>query len=225
MDIIRKMRYILDRKQKIHICFLGVLIFIGGLLETVSVSAVLPIVYVIISPEQAQENKYIRMVMEALAIDSIEGFIVPLLWTLIVMYILKNAFLLFLASEQNRFIAFNRNKLISQVLREFLNRPYEFYLDADIPTVFRLTDSDIPNVFNILMSMISLVSEAVVFALLCIVMVVTDWKLLLFLIVVFGVLSLVMIKVLKPQLSRLGEKNQAIQSRIEIGRASCRERV
>ena len=50
MDIIRKMRYILDRKQKIHICFLGVLIFIGGLLETVSVSAVLPIVYVIISP-------------------------------------------------------------------------------------------------------------------------------------------------------------------------------
>ena len=214
MDIIRKMRYILDRKQKIHICFLGVLIFIGGLLETVSVSAVLPIVYVIISPEQAQENKYIRMVMEALAIDSIEGFIVPLLWTLIVMYILKNAFLLFLASEQNRFIAFNRNKLISQVLREFLNRPYEFYLDADIPTVFRLTDSDIPNVFNILMSMISLVSEAVVFALLCIVMVVTDWKLLLFLIVVFGVLSLVMIKVLKPQLSRLGEKNQAIQSRI-----------
>ena len=75
MDIIRKMRYILDRKQKIHICFLGVLIFIGGLLETVSVSAVLPIVYVIISPEQAQENKYIRMVMEALAIDSIEGFI------------------------------------------------------------------------------------------------------------------------------------------------------
>lgn len=214
MDIIRKMRYILDRKQKIHICFLGVLIFIGGLLETVSVSAVLPIVYVIISPEQAQENKYIRMVMEALAIDSIEGFIVPLLWTLIVMYILKNAFLLFLASEQNRFIAFNRNKLISQVLREFLNRPYEFYLDADIPTVFRLTDSDIPNVFNILMSMISLVSEAVVFALLCIVMVVTDWKLLLFLIVVFGVLSLVMIKVLKPQLSRLGEENQAIQSRI-----------
>ncbi len=214
MDIIKKMRYILNRKQKLHICFLGVLIFVGGLLETLSVSAVLPIVYVIISPEQALENKYIRMVMDTLEIDSIEGFIVPLLGALIVMYILKNAFLLFLASEQNRFIAFNRNKLISQVLREFLNRPYEFYLDADIPTVFRLTDSDIPNVFNILMAMISLVSEAIVFALLCMVMVVTDWKLLLFLIIVFGILSFVILKVLKPLLSRLGEKNQSIQSRI-----------
>ena len=102
MDIIKKMRYILDRKQKIHICFLGILIFIGGLLETVSVSAVLPIVYVIISPEQAQENKYIRMAMGMFGIDRIDSFIVPLLGILIVMYILKNAFLLFLASEQNR---------------------------------------------------------------------------------------------------------------------------
>lgn len=214
MDIIKKLRYILDRRQKIHICFLGVLIFIGGLLETVSVSGVLPVVWVLIDPIKAQENKYIRLAMDTFHIENIQEFIVPLLIALIVMYTFKNAFLLFLANEQNRFIAYNRNKLISQVLREFLNRPYEFYLDADIPTVFRLTDSDIPNVFNILMALISLVSEAVVFVLLCIVMIATDWKLLLFMIVVFGILSLLMIKVLKPRLSELGIKNQTIQSRI-----------
>lgn len=214
MDMINKIRYILDRRQKLQLCFLGILIFIGGLLETVSVSGVLPVVWVIIDPDRAQKNKYMRLAMEMLGIDSIEGFIVPLLVALIVLYVLKNAFLLLLANEQNRFIAYNRNKLISQVLREFLNRPYEFYLDADIPTVFRLTDSDIPNVFNILMAMISLVSESVVFVLLCIVMVVTEWKLLLFLIVVFGILSTLILKVLKPRLSKLGEKNQVIQTRI-----------
>ena len=173
-----------------------------------------PVVWVIIDPAKAQENKYVRVLMEVLHTDSIEGFIVPLLTAMILLYTLKNAFLLLLANEQNKFIAHNRNKLISQVLREFLNRPYEFYLDADIPTVFRLTDSDIPNVFNILMAMISLVSEAVVFALLCVVMVATDWKLLVFLIVVFGCLSVLILKVMKPRLSRLGEKNLAIQSRI-----------
>lgn len=214
MDMIKKMRYILDRRQKMQICFLGMLIFVGGLLETVSVSGLLPVVWVIIDPAKAQENKYVRVLMEVLHTDSIEGFIVPLLTAMILLYTLKNAFLLLLANEQNKFIAHNRNKLISQVLREFLNRPYEFYLDADIPTVFRLTDSDIPNVFNILMAMISLVSEAVVFALLCVVMVATDWKLLVFLIVVFGALSVLILKVMKPRLSRLGEKNLAIQSRI-----------
>lgn len=214
MDMIKKMRYILDRRQKMQICFLGMLIFVGGLLETVSVSGLLPVVWVIIDPAKAQENKYVRLLMEVLHTDSIEGFIVPLLAAMILLYTLKNAFMLLLANEQNKFIAHNRNKLISQVLREFLNRPYEFYLDADIPTVFRLTDSDIPNVFNILMAMISLVSEAVVFTLLCVVMVATDWKLLVFLIVVFGCLSVLILKVMKPRLSRLGEKNLAIQSRI-----------
>lgn len=214
MDMIKKMRCILDRRQKMQICFLGMLIFVGGLLETVSVSGLLPVVWVIIDPAKAQENKYVRLLMEVLHTDSIEGFIVPLLAAMILLYTLKNAFLLLLANEQNKFIAHNRNKLISQVLREFLNRPYEFYLDADIPTVFRLTDSDIPNVFNILMAMISLVSEAVVFALLCVVMVATDWKLLVFLVVVFGCLSVLILKVMKPRLSRLGEKNLAIQSRI-----------
>lgn len=60
MDIIKKMRYVLDRKQKIQICYLGVLIFIGGILETVSVSAVLPLVWVIIDPAKAEGNKYVR---------------------------------------------------------------------------------------------------------------------------------------------------------------------
>ena len=213
-DIVKKLRYILDRKQKINICFLGVMIFIGGLLETLSVSAILPVVWVIIDPVQAQENKYMQMVMQITGIDDVSRLIVPFLGLLIVMYTLKNAFLLLLASEQNRFIAYNRNKLISQVLREFLNRPYEFYLDADIPTVFRLTDSDIPNVFNILMALISLVTEAVVFVLLCFVLIATDWKLVLFMIVVFGLMSLLMLKVIKPRMASLGAKNQAIQSRI-----------
>lgn len=214
MDIIKKMRYILDRRQKIQICLLGVLLLVSGLLETVSVSGVLPIVWVIMDPVKSQENKWVRLAMDILGIDSIEKFIVPLLAAMIVLYAVKNMILLFVVNVQSQFIAFNRNKLISQVLREFLNRPYEFYLDADIPTVFRLTDSDIPNVFNILMSMISLVSEVIVFTLLCVVMILTDWKLLLLMIVVFGMLSVVILKILRPRLTQMGTKNQALQSRI-----------
>lgn len=213
-DIIKKLRYILDRKQKIHICFLGVMILVGGLLETLNVSAILPVVYVIIDPAQAQENQYIRLVMDVIGIEDVSRLIVPFLTILMIMYILKNTFLLLLVSEQNKFISYNRNKLISQVLREFLNRPYEFYLDADIPTVFRLTDSDIPNVFNILMALISLVSEVVVFFFICLFLLVTDWKLVVFMVAIFGIMSLLLFKIIKPKMAQLGAKNQAIQSRI-----------
>ena len=34
MDIFKKLNYILDKKQKLNIGVLGIMIFIGGLLET-----------------------------------------------------------------------------------------------------------------------------------------------------------------------------------------------
>lgn len=214
MDIFKKLNYILDKKQKINIVVLAVMIFIGGILETLSISAMLPVVWVIIDAESVQQNKYCQWAMHFLHLHDMHEFIITLLVLLMIMYLLKNAYLLWLTSEQNRFISGNRNKIISQVLREFLNRPYEFYLDADIPTVFRLTDSDIPNVFSILMALISLASETVVFVLICGVLVATDWRLVLFLVIISGIVTIVMFKVLKPRLNKLGITNQAIQSRI-----------
>ena len=214
MDIFKKLNYILDKRQKINIVVLAVMIFIGGILETLSISAMLPVVWVIIDAESVQQNKYCQWAMDFLHLHDMHEFIITLLALLMIMYLLKNAYLLWLTSEQNRFISGNRNKIISQVLREFLNRPYEFYLDADIPTVFRLTDSDIPNVFSILMALISLASETVVFVLICGVLVATDWRLVLFLVIISGIVTIVMFKVLKPRLNKLGTTNQAIQSRI-----------
>ena len=214
MDIFKKLNYILDKKQKINIVVLAVMIFIGGILETLSISAMLPVVWVIIDAESVQQNKYCQWAMHFLHLHDMHEFIITLLVLLMIMYLLKNAYLLWLTSEQNRFISGNRNKIISQVLREFLNRPYEFYLDADIPTVFRLTDSDIPNVFSILMALISLASETIVFVLICGVLVATDWRLVLFLVIISGIVTIDMFKVLKPRLNKLGTTNQAIQSRI-----------
>ena len=213
MDIFKKLNYILDKKQKINIVVLAVMIFIGGILETLSISAMLPVVWVIIDAESVQQNKYCQWIMELLHIQNMQGFIIMLLVALMIMYILKNAYLLLLTSEQNRFISVNRNRLISQVLREFLNRPYEFYLDADIPTVFRLTDSDIPNVFGILMAIISLASEVVVFVLICGVLIVTDWKLVLVLIFISGIVTLVLFKVLKPKLNSLDQSGYSVKNR------------
>ena len=214
MDIIKKLRYILDRKQKIHLCVLGVMVFVGGLLECLSLSALLPVVWVIVDESVVESNKWFRLAMEILHVDSTHDFIIMLLLLLILMFVLKNAYLLLLVNEQSRFIAFNRNKMISRVLREFLNRPYEFYLDADIPTVFRLTDSDIPNVFAMMLAIISLVSESVVFVLLSTISIVTSWQMTLFMVFILAIVTLLMIKVMKPKLAGLGQKNLSVQSRI-----------
>lgn len=214
MDILKKLNYIMDKKQKIHIAVLAVMIFVGGLLETLGTSALLPVVWVLIDESKIENIEILQKTKNLLGIESNRAFIIALLVMLILVYVVKNIYMLLLVNEQSRFISYNRNKMISRVLREFLNRPYEFYLDADIPTVFRLTDSDIPNVFSMIMAIISLCSESIVFVLLSVVMIAVNWKMTLFLVGVMGAVSLLILKVLKPRLSGIGQKNLSVQSRI-----------
>lgn len=210
MKLFRKLNYILDKKQKSHLALLAFLILIGGILEAVGVTAILPVAAAIIEPD----NKYVRFLSELLHIEDTAKLIVVILIALMCLFVLKNLYMIFLQYVQNRFITNNRNRMISRVLREFLNRPYEFYLDADIPTVFRITDADIPQVFSLLLNLILMSTEMVVAVCLGMVSLVVSFKITCFMIVVLLVMTLIITKVLKPSLNKFGEKNLKTQSRI-----------
>lgn len=210
MKILKELNYILDKKQKRHLAMLAVLILIGGILEAVGVTAILPVAAAIIDPG----NKYVVWLSEFLGIGDTRKLIVVILIAMMAIFILKNIYMIFLNNVQNRFIANNRNRMISRVLREFLNRPYEFYLDADIPTVFRITDADIPQVFSLLLNLILMSTEMVVAVCLGVVSLVVSFKITCFMIIVLLVMTLIITKVLKPNLNKYGERNLKVQSRI-----------
>lgn len=214
VSMLQKVGYLFDKKQKRQLVGLAVLILIGGMLETLGVSLLLPVAEVLMNPDDILDNKFVAVVVDFLKIQTSTQLIIIMLGTLIVLYIVKNAYLLFQTYVQNTFVTRNRNRMISRVMREFLNRPYEVYLGADIPTVFRLTDSDIPNAFQLILVLIQMVTEIVVVVSLCIVVVVISPAMSLFIVTVFLGMTLIITKVLKPRLNDIGHKNQAIQSRI-----------
>ena len=214
VSMLHKVGYLFDKKQKRQLVGLAVLILIGGMLETLGVSLLLPVVEVLMNPEDILDNQFVAIVVDILNIQTSTQLIIIMLGTLIVLYIVKNAYLLFQTYVQNTFVTRNRNRMISRVMREFLNRPYEVYLGADIPTVFRLTDSDIPNAFQLILVLIQMVTEIVVVVSLCIVVVIIRPAMSLFIVTVFLGMTLIITKVLKPRLNNIGHKNQEIQSRI-----------
>ena len=214
VTLLHKVGYLFDRKQKKQILGLAVLILIGGLLETMGVSLLLPVVQAIMDPEAIMGNELVGAVADLLQIETSRQLIILMLGSLIALYVIKNTYLLFLTYVQNTFVTRNRNRMISRVMREFLNRPYEEYLGADIPTVFRLTDSDIPNAFQLILVLIQMVTEIVVAVSLCIVLVVVSPVMSFFILCIFLGMTLMITKVLKPRLNAIGHKNQMIQSRI-----------
>ena len=217
-NLFGKINYIFDRKQKIQLGLLGGMIFIGGLLETLGVGGMIPVVNALLMPDKLQEfiDEYeiLQRLCGFLHLDNIGQITIALLVGLMAIYVIKNLYILLLTYKQNSFITQNRNKMISRVMAEFLNRPYEKYLGADIPTVFRITDSDIPQTFSLILAMLHLASEVVVSFLIFLVLLWQDVVMTLFIIAIFAVMTLFIIKVLKPKLNKIGAKNQAIQSRI-----------
>ncbi len=218
ITLLGKVRAIFDRKQKWQLVGLGIMIFIGGLLETLGVSAMIPVVQALLAPDELMvyidRIPVAKNLCDALSITTVKQVTMALLYGMMAIYVIKNLYILLLTYMQNTFITKNRNRMISRVMAEFLNRPYEKYLGADIPTVFRITDSDIPQTFSLIFAMLQLASEAVVTCLIFMVLLLNDPRMTLFIIVVFGLLTLFIVKVFKPRLNRIGARNQAIQSRI-----------
>ena len=218
ITLLGKVRAIFDRKQKWQLVGLGIMIFIGGLLETLGVSAMIPVVQALLAPDELMgyidRIPVVKNLCDALSITTVKQVTMALLYGMMAIYVIKNLYILLLTYMQNTFITKNRNRMISRVMAEFLNRPYEKYLGADIPTVFRITDSDIPQTFSLILAMLQLASEVVVSCLIFIVLLLNDPGMTLFIIAVFGLLTLFIVKVFKPRLNRIGARNQAIQSRI-----------
>ena len=218
LENIRKLNHILSSSQKKAVVGLGVMILIGGILETVGISAILPLVQAVIDREGMLENETVHQVLGwfgfVLTEENFNQFILMLLGLIIGIIVVKNLFILILTYVQARFVNNNQFRTVSYMLEEYLNRPYEFYLNADIPTVFRLVDSDVPKVFTILMEYIQLASEAVVALFICIFLLVVDPFMTLVIGGILVVMTFLIIRVMKPTLNAMGLKSQKVQSRM-----------
>ena len=95
MNYIRKYRQILDKNQIATGVALLFLMFIQGFLETVSVSLIIPIMSIVMSPSEVLNNKILKFIYDFLRLNSMNGFLIVILLATILCYVLKNVFLVF----------------------------------------------------------------------------------------------------------------------------------
>ena len=211
-DLLKKLSAILDRGQKIRILGLMVLILIGGLLETASASLILPLVSAILDEEKFAENRYVMQIRELLGIESIRTFTLCMLGFIIAIYIFKAVFLILQTYLLARFANKNRARCTTNLLWQFLHRPYEYYLYAETSDIIRTIYGDMDNIFNLLLQCMNFASELVVSLCLGVFLLITDWKMCLLMVLLLGVLTLINVKVIKKHLNIAGEGSRITQA-------------
>jgi len=211
-DLIIKLLAILNKKQKQKIAGLILIILFGGILETVGVSLILPLISAILDEAAFAQNEYVQMIMNMLHISNIRVLVYLLIFLVIGMYIFKGAFLVFSTYLQARFVNRNRCQCTTNLLRQYLNKPYEYYLYAETSTILRTIYGDMDNVFNLLMQCLNFAAELVVSICLGIFLFVMDPALMIVIVGLLFVTTIFISKVVKPKLNSVGEEARGAQA-------------
>ena len=212
--ILKKVFHILTKDQKRKIIGLCFLICIGAFLEMLGLSLIMPIVQGVMDPERLMESNYVVLLEHFVHFDSPKDCILFLIGAIIVIYFVKNGYLLMETYIQAKFVNNNQSVTISYMLEEYLNRPYEYYLNADIPTIFRVIDGDVPKVFTVILQFIMLFTELMVSLVLGLYLLISNPSMTIMLLAIMIILTVIITKVFRPILNRLGSKAQMLQSRM-----------
>ncbi len=165
--IIKKFKRILSNHQKFRIFELLIMMIIGGFMEMLSVSMMIPLMQAIVSPEKIMEAGYVQWIIKILGIESYQKFLVFISLLVAFLYIVKNIYLIFQMTIQTKFVNNNQFYFQCELLRSFLSRPYEFFLSAKSGEIVRMVYNDTLYAFAALTTLLSLASEIVVSVILC----------------------------------------------------------
>ena len=69
--MLKKINYVLDRRQKINLLILLLIIFVGAFVELLGVSSILPLVNVATSPETIEQTWYLSWLKQILGLQAV----------------------------------------------------------------------------------------------------------------------------------------------------------
>lgn len=214
MKILKKLMVIMNAKQKRMMGLLLVMMVFGAFLETASISLIIPVMTLVLSPNAVEENALMAGVYHGLHMTSARQFTVFVMGAMVLAFVLKNLFLFLLQKTMYRFVYKNQFETQEKMLRSFVKRDYEFYLNIETSTIQRIIAADVVNAYLLILSLLQIMSECAVFVMLAVALLLVDFKMTL---VIAGLLvvTLIVVKdVIKPIMNRTGKENQDYASLI-----------
>lgn len=212
--IFKKLMILLDKKQKRKMIVLIFLMLIGAVLETLGVSMILPVMDVVMEENAVQNHEYLQIICDVFRIgyEDTRSLMILVMVGLVAIFAVKNMFLFFQQKVQLKFVYTNQFATSRRMMINFMERPYEYYLNADTAVIQRSITSDVNNMYGLILALLQLSSEAIVFVCLVAVSFVQDVWMSLTVTALLVVVLLIIKCILKPVMKRAGEENQDFYS-------------
>ncbi|MCI8900411.1 MAG: ABC transporter ATP-binding protein [Lachnospiraceae bacterium] len=199
-----KLVQILNRKQRRDGIILFFLLMIVSLLEMLGVGVIVPFIITMLEPEKIMTNQYMAPIIDLFQITDYRQFMYVVSGGIIVIYVAKNVFILYVNYYQSRYRNRLEKDLNVKMLSSYMKQPYTFFLRINSVEIIRGVNSDITNVASVVDSYSSILAESLTCMVIGIFLVCMNPFMAMSLLAVAGITALVIIMGFKGITGRCG---------------------
>ena len=208
-EIYRKLSKLLTKRDKRNAVLLFLITAIGALFEVLGVGVIPAFVLVINTPDRLLEYPAARAVYDALGISSTQEMILWAAVGLIGVFVLKNAWLAFVAYSRARFSSNRQAEMSNRLFRAYLKAPYTFHLQRNTAILLRNATSEAQAIAGgVLLSTLSLVMEALVMVLIFVLLFVVNPVVTLVTFTILGGVTVVFYRATRARISHYAKTAQ-----------------
>lgn len=212
--LFKQLNYIFTKKQKLEFLLLLIVIIFTAFLELLGVTAIMPLIDVMMNPEAIQNTEYLNLLYVYFNFSNRNSFIAFLAGLLIVVYVVKNILTAVMYKLQYHFTYSNQRKLAYRMMDCYLHQPYYFHLSHNSSDLIRGISTDTAMMFQGVLAILQLFAELLVSIVLGAYLFMRDKSITLGVVFVLLAFFLIFARRFKTYLSRSGEESRSRSAQI-----------
>lgn len=214
MNLVKSVFKVFNGKQKQKLFVMAILILINSAVSLLGVSVLMPFIQAVTSPEELLANQCVAMFYDFMGMDNPNQLITALAIAIIIVYIAKNGFIIFMNNMQYRFSYYGKREMQDKLMKYYISKDYTFFLNHNSSELMRDINNDPEMFYAAVLNMLQLASEVCVSTILIIFLLITDPVITLGVALAMILMMLLFMKRLKRTLSRFGDERRKYNASI-----------
>ena len=160
----KKLLLILTKKERVFFVFLVAGMFVTMIFELLGLSLVVPLAYGLTQENIFEKFSFLENIQQLLNYPDIETIIFLSLVLFLLVYVVKNIYLVFFYWFEGKFISTTRQNISSRLYKNFLYKDYSFHINENSANIIARVKTDIAYFASSLEALSTFISEFIIFS-------------------------------------------------------------
>ena len=209
-SLFQKLKMIFPKKERRYFVVLFFLILIGTAFDFLGVSLILPLVNLLVRPEDLARQGWYRLLIRVLPIRDSNTLLLVLVLAILAVYVLKNVYAIYMSVVQGEFMARNQINTSAKLLDCYMRKPYAFHLQHNTAEVMRSVNNDVSSAYGLVSSIMGLIRSALISLLLIVYLILVDFWLTLSIVLGLAIYSTVYFLVVRRKMQAAGQESRRL---------------